>query len=79
MASPATETVDCDILIIGGGMSGCGAAFEAKFWGPKLRVVLVEKAVIEAQWRHGRKGYLQSTATWASATVGTHPKISSST
>ena len=28
-------------------MSGCGAAFEAKFWGPKLRVVLVEKAVIE--------------------------------
>ena len=28
-------------------MSGCGAAFEANFWGPKLRVVMVEKAVIE--------------------------------
>ena len=29
MALPTTETVECDILIIGGGMSGCGAAFEA--------------------------------------------------
>ena len=45
MALPSTETVECDILIIGGGMSGCGAAFEAKFWGRDLRVVMVEKAV----------------------------------
>ena len=27
MATPTVETVECDILIIGGGMSGCGAAF----------------------------------------------------
>jgi len=47
MALPSTETVECDILVIGGGMSGCGAAFEAKFWGRDLRVVMVEKAVIE--------------------------------
>src|SRR5262245_21533930 len=47
MALPCTETVECDILIIGGGMSGCGAAFEAKFWGRDLRVVMVEKAAIE--------------------------------
>lgn len=47
MAQPVTETVECDILIIGGGMSGCGAAFEAKFWGQDLRVVIAEKAVIE--------------------------------
>ena len=48
MAFETTETVDCDILVIGGGMSGCGAAFEAKFWaGDRLRVVLAEKAVIE--------------------------------
>lgn len=47
MALPQTETVDCDILIVGGGMSGCGAAFEAKFWGQDLRVVMVDKAVIE--------------------------------
>ena len=48
MAFETTETVDCDILIIGGGMSGCGAAFEARFWaGPDKRVVLAEKAAIE--------------------------------
>jgi adenylylsulfate reductase, subunit A len=47
MAVPNTQTVECDILIIGGGMSGCGAAFEAKYWGKDLRVVLVEKAAIE--------------------------------
>ena len=48
MAFETTETVDCDILIIGGGMSGCGAAFEARYWaGSDKRVVLAEKAVIE--------------------------------
>jgi len=47
MTAPNTHTVECDILIIGGGMSGCGAAFEAKYWGQDLRVVLVDKAVIE--------------------------------
>ena len=47
MAFETTETVDCDILIIGGGMSGCGAAFEAKYWAGDKRVVLVEKAAIE--------------------------------
>ncbi len=41
------ETVESDILIIGGGMSGCGAAFESKFWGSDLKVVVVEKAVLE--------------------------------
>ena len=47
MALPTTETVECDILVVGGGMSGCGAAFEAAFWGRGLRVVIAEKAVIE--------------------------------
>ena len=47
VAFETTETVDCDILIIGGGMSGCGAAFEAKYWAGDKRVVLAEKAVIE--------------------------------
>ena len=48
MAFETTETVDCDILIIGGGMSGCGAAFEARYWaGSDKRVVLAEKAAIE--------------------------------
>jgi len=47
MALLTTETIDCDILIIGGGMAGCGAAFEAKYWSKDLKVVMVEKAVIE--------------------------------
>ena len=47
MALPSTESVECDILIIGGGMAGCGAAFEAKYWGRNMRVVMVEKAAIE--------------------------------
>lgn len=46
---PAVEEVDCDILILGGGMSGAGAAFEACRWAnPKgLKVVLVDKAAVE--------------------------------
>ena len=47
MAAPDTEIVECDVLIIGGGMSGCGAAYEASYWAKGLRVVMVEKAVIE--------------------------------
>ena len=46
---PAVETVECDVLVVGGGMAGCGAAYEAAHWArdKNLRVVLVEKAAIE--------------------------------
>ena len=49
MAEPQTEIVECDVLIVGGGMAGCGAAFEAAYWAKAkgLRVVMVEKAAIE--------------------------------
>src|SRR5574340_1088833 len=39
--------VDSDILVIGGGFSGCGATYESRYWGRNLKVVLVEKANIE--------------------------------
>jgi adenylylsulfate reductase subunit A len=39
--------VDSDILIIGGGFGGCGAAYESRYWGRDLKIVLVEKANIE--------------------------------
>ncbi len=42
-----TITVDTDILVIGGGMAGCGATYESRFWGRDLKVVTVEKANIE--------------------------------
>ncbi|MEM3811333.1 MAG: FAD-dependent oxidoreductase, partial [Conexivisphaerales archaeon] len=41
------KTVDCDILIIGGGMAGCGAAWEARYWSRNSKIVLVDKANID--------------------------------
>lgn len=44
-----TVEVETDILIIGGGFAGCGAAYEAAYWAKAagLKVTLVEKAAIE--------------------------------
>ena len=42
-----TVFVDSDILVIGGGMAGCGATYEARYWGRDLKIVCVEKANIE--------------------------------
>lgn len=44
---PTVEVVKSDVLVVGGGMAGCGAAYEAKYWGKNLKVVLVEKAATE--------------------------------
>lgn len=41
------KQVDSDILIIGGGMAGCGAAYEARYWGKNLKIVIAEKANID--------------------------------
>ena len=30
-----TITVDADVLVIGGGMAGCGATYEARHWALK--------------------------------------------
>ena len=38
---------DCDILVVGGGMAGTGATFEARYWGRDLKIVCVEKANID--------------------------------
>jgi adenylylsulfate reductase, subunit A len=43
----APQVVECDLLIVGGGFAGCGAAFEARYWGRDLKIVVVEKAAIE--------------------------------
>ena len=42
-----TVFVDSDILVVGGGMAGCGATYESRYWGRDLKVVCVEKANIE--------------------------------
>ena len=38
---------DCDILVVGGGMGGTGAAYEARHWGRDMRIVVAEKANID--------------------------------
>jgi adenylylsulfate reductase subunit A len=42
-----TIVVDSDILVIGGGFGGCGAAYESRYWGRDKKIVVVEKANIE--------------------------------
>ena len=42
-----THFVDADILVVGGGMAGCGATYESRYWGRDLKIVCVEKANIE--------------------------------
>ena len=46
-SSGKTHFVDADILVIGGGFGGCGAAYESRYWGRDLKIVVVEKANIE--------------------------------
>jgi adenylylsulfate reductase subunit A len=38
---------DCDILVVGGGMGGTGAAYEARYWGRDLKIIVAEKANID--------------------------------
>src|ERR1700740_2717887 len=42
-----TVFVDADILVVGGGMGGCRATYESRYWGRDLKIVCVEKANIE--------------------------------
>ena len=45
--SRKTVFVESDILVIGGGFGGCGAAYESRYWGRDKKIVIVEKANIE--------------------------------
>ena len=47
LSPPATETLDTDILVIGGGTGGPMAAIRAKEPTPALRVMLLEKANVK--------------------------------
>ncbi|MGQ9687235.1 MAG: adenylyl-sulfate reductase subunit alpha [Desulfobaccales bacterium] len=46
---PPVETVETDLLIVGGGMAACGAAVEAAAWRDALgiKVTLVDKAAVD--------------------------------
>lgn len=49
MADFETVKVETDVLIVGGGMSACGAAVEAAYWAKKngLKVTMVDKAATD--------------------------------
>ena len=47
MSAPKTETIEADVLVIGGGTGGPMAAIRAKEANPALRVVLLEKANVK--------------------------------
>ena len=68
-----TVFVDADILVVGGGMGGCGATYESRYWGRDLKIVCVEKANIE---RSGAvaQGLYPSTVTWACTGTKISPK-----
>ena len=65
---------DCDILVVGGGMGGTGAAYESRYWGRDLKIVIAEKANID---RSGAvaQGLSPLTATWELNGVRTIPRI----
>ena len=48
-SNPEVVEEECDILIIGGGMAACGAAFEIMKWaeGTGLNIKLVDKAAMD--------------------------------
>jgi len=46
--NPEIVEVETDILIIGGGMAACGAAYEAKRWaGDDAKIIMVDKAALD--------------------------------
>jgi adenylylsulfate reductase subunit A len=46
--NPEIVEVETDLLIIGGGMAACGAAYEAKRWaGDDVKITLVDKAALD--------------------------------
>ena len=38
---------DCDILVVGGGLAGTGAAYEARYWGRDIQMICAEQANID--------------------------------
>ena len=41
MAKHKTHFEECDVLVVGGGMAGTGATFEARHWGRDLKICLL--------------------------------------
>ena len=67
-----TIFVDSDVLVIGGGMAGCGATYEARYWGRDLNIVCVEKANIERSGAVAQGLYVGSMCIMSEGHMSTH-------
>ena len=67
-----------DILVVGAGLGGTGAAWEARFWGKDKKIVIAEKANIDRPAPSPR-ACTRSTATWARAGARTSPRTTCAT
>ncbi|MEA3546165.1 MAG: adenylyl-sulfate reductase subunit alpha [Thermodesulfobacteriota bacterium] len=48
VVDPEIQEMECDVLIVGGGMAACGTAFEIKKWASDdLKILLCDKASME--------------------------------
>ena len=66
-----------DVLVVGAGLGGTGAAWEARFWGQKKKIVIAEKANIDRSGAVApRVGIVQPVATLTGVTLhGSAPAI----
>ena len=46
MAKHKTHYEDCDVLVVGGGMAGTGATFEARHWGRDMKIFVLKKLIL---------------------------------
>jgi thioredoxin reductase len=46
MAKHKTHFEECDVLVVGGGMAGTGATFEARHWGRDLKIFVLKKQTL---------------------------------
>ena len=73
MAKHKTHYEDCDVLVVGGGMAGTGATFEARHWGRDMKIICVEKQ-ISIEVVQLLKVFTLLTVTWECSGVKTNLK-----
>src|SRR5947207_10660565 len=66
-----------DVLVVGAGLGGSGAAWEARFWGQNKKIVIAEKANIDrsgavAQGLYGSNCYM---GTAGRAPIPENPRL----
>ena len=74
-----TVFVDSDVLVIGGGMAGCGATYESRLLGARPQGRLSSRRPTLSAVAPSPKASMRSTATWACSGTRTNPRTMSAT